>query len=459
MRFKNLAIKRLLAGASTVAIIGFAGLGTAQGQTLNDALSLAYATNPTLQSARALLRVRDELRPQAVSAWRPTVTVTGETGVGYSQALTEGGAEDRNYPRSATLSLSQPIFRGGTNFANLSRAENLVLEQRANLANSEQTVLFNTVESYMNVLRDQAILELRINNEQVLQRQLEATQDRFEVGENTRTDVAQAQSRLAQATAQRIDAQGDLNAARATYEEVVGELPGTLEEPNETLFLPESLVESQDLASAQNPSVIAAKFSEEAAKDQVDAVFGDLLPQVSVDGTASYSDDQSLTSAEAGSASLVGRLQIPLYQSGAEYSRVREAKQTAVQERIEVDRLRRDSIESATRAWEALKSAEAQIVSFIAQVEATDIALEGVRQENLVGARTVLDVLDAEQEFLDAQVDLVVATRDKVVAQYQLLQSVGRLNAVDLKLPVDMYDDTENYEAVRGKWFGTGINE
>jgi TolC family type I secretion outer membrane protein len=303
------------------------------------------------------------------------------------------------------------------------------------------------------------VVELRVNNERVLRRQLEATRDRFSVGEVTRTDVAQAESRLSRATADRIRAEGDLVNSRAGYRNIMGIAPGKLEPAKPLKDLPANQAEAIGQARELNFAVVEADFIERAARDQVDEVTGELLPTVTLSGDLSRDYEGSTPNSETDTVSITANVSVPLYQSGSVSSRVRAAKQVVAQRRNERNVAVRDAREAGARGWEEVQTARAQIRSFLAEVRATEIALEGVQQEALVGSRTVLDVLDAEQELLDARVSLARAERDEVVAAYQLRSAVGRLTAESLKLPVKEYDFTENYRRVRNKWFGLGIDK
>jgi len=426
-------------------------------QTLLEALADAYESNPTLRASRAELRGVNEGVPQALSNWRPTVTFTADAGLQSNE--TDLG-EDQNsrtessVPRQVALSVTQPLYRGGRSQAELEQSESLVQAQRALLWSTEQDVLLSAVAAFMDAWRDEAILRLNINNEQVLARQLEASRDRFQVGEITRTDVAQAESRLSGATAERIAAEGALSGSRAIYEEVIGSPPVDLKAPNPLEGLPVSLQFAVDQAARENPNVLSALYVERAADRQVRQVLGELLPQVDLVGRLSRDDDQTRKDTSTEQAEVSAQLTVPLYQAGFVSSRVREAKQVNSQRKLEMEQERRTAIQNAVSSWEELQTARAQIRSFESQVNAADIALEGVRQENLVGARTVLDVLDAEQELLDAQVSLVGAQRDEIVAGFRVLSSVGRLTAVELALPVDIYDPGADYDAIRETWFG-----
>jgi len=433
-------------------------------ETLNDAFALTYLNNPALLAQRAQLRAIDEGVPQALSGWRPTVTASGKVAyedvgsvtTGFSGggvAMPSGG---ENIERSVSINVSQPLFRGFRTVAGTQQADNLVRAGRADLVAVEQQVLLAAATAYMNVLRDQAVLELNINNEQVLRRELEAARDRFEVGEVTRTDVAQAESRLARAIADRVAAEGNLEISRADYVQVIGTAPGALDQPAPYSALPADLFEVKTLSGGNNPAVLAAFAREAAARDAVQLVTGELLPSLTLDGAYGYSDDPSFSTLNSESATVGATLTIPIYQAGAVTSRVREAKQLVSQRRMEIADAKRQSIEDATQAWEVLVTARAQVTAFEEEARSTRIALEGVQEESQAGLRTVLDVLDAEQEYLDARVNLVDARRNEVVASYALLSTLGNLTALVLQLDVPLYDPTAHYDDVRGTFWGLG---
>lgn len=431
----------------------------AAAETLADALIKAYQTNPELLAARAELRATDELVPQALSGWRPTAIVNGNLGEAWSKRTGAGlgggtGGGNDFQPRGASLDVVQPLYRGGRTTAETRQAENLVLAQRALLVSAEQTVMLNAVVGYMDVVRDTAIVELNRNQEDLLTRDLEATQARFDVGELTKTDVAQAESRLAEATAARIQAEGQLSASRARYAAVVGDSPGSLVTPPMPTGLPSSEAETI-AASANAPRVVAVEYNQRAANDGIDVAFSDLLPNLDLVGSAETSDETSAPNSGQDSASIILQLTVPLYQAGLPDANVRRSKQIESQRAQEVLNERRLAAAAATDTWQALQTARASIESFEASVASNEIALEGVRLEAEVGARTVLDVLDAEQEYLNARVSLVAAERDEVVAAYAVLAAIGTLTARDLALPVPYYDVEAYYGAVRNKWWGT----
>ncbi|MBM3567310.1 MAG: TolC family outer membrane protein [Alphaproteobacteria bacterium] len=444
-------------GAGLIALAA----GAARAESLNDALVAAYLNNPTLAAQRASLRAVDETVSQAVAGWRPTVRLTGTAG--DTKADTAATRESRLNPDSRAASVSQNLYSGGRTVSGIAKAEADVQAGRATLHGTEQTVLLQAATAYLDVLRDIAILDLNRGNVQVLTRQLEATQDRFRVGEITRTDVAQAEARLQLATSNRVQAEGNLISTRATYRRVMGELPGPLERIGEASGLPRSEDEAVALAVAEHPTLVTAVRNEDSAKHSVDVAEGALLPTLGLTGDWSHSNEASQRSTSARESyskttSALLTLTVPLYQSGSEYSTVRQSKQTAAQRRLQVEEARRTVVEGVTRAWEALNTARARIQSTGAQVRAAELALEGVREEANVGARTTLDVLDAEQELLNARVSLVTAQRDAAVASFTLKGAIGRLTASHMQLPVASYDPTMNYRGVRDRWIGLDID-
>ena len=422
------------------------------GETLYEALASAYVGNPTLQAARYWVRNTDEGVPQALAGWRPTVSLNGSAGVESSK--TTLSSEQNLTPRSYSVDVTQSLYTGGRTEAQTKQAESNVQLARAELAIAEQTVLLNGVTAFLDVLRDQARVQLTKNNELVLRRQLEATRDRFEVGEVTRTDVAQAEARLSGVIAIRVGAVGDLAASRASYRQVFGAMPGTLQPAPPLPSVPATETEAVTIAEAENPAIAVALHNESVAHYAVKAATGGLLPTVDLAGQIGRTDETTTENSNSRSISLNATVSIPLYQAGAVQSRVRQAKEFLHQRRIQVEKSRRDVIKAATQAWELLTTTQSQIAARSEEIRANYIAQEGVRQEAEVGSRTTLDVLDAEQELLDSSVALVVAERDEYVAGYQLLAAIGRLTALHIGLNVKIYDPDQHYQEVRDKWWG-----
>ena len=439
--------------AAVTAILAASTLLTplASAETLTEALSKAYGSNPQLLSQRAALRATDEEVPQALSNWRPTVTATGEGSKLRSKSNTSTTERD---PRTLELEVKQPLFRGFRTLAETRRAEANVRAGRAQLTSTEQAVLLGAVRAYMNVVRDLAVLDLNRNNEMRLQRQLQAARDRFRVGEITRTDVAQAEARYSRATADRIQAEGAVVNSRAAYRSVIGDMPGTLVKPQPQLDLPANEGEAHKQAEARNPDVLRAMFRLDAANHNISLVRGELLPSLNLSGSISKEEDTTSRGSQRDVGEVKATLTVPLYEGGDVYSRMRAAKETLAQRQEDLDDARRVAHQTATSAWNSLQTTRAAVRSFQAEVRSSEIALEGVQREALVGSRTVLDVLDAEQELLDAKVKLVRAERDELVARFELLSATGSLTGEDLRLPVQIYDSAKNYRDVRDQWFG-----
>ena len=449
-------------------------------QTLQEALAAAYANNPTLLAARAQARAVDENVPQALSGWRPTVII-GAAG-GYADTSTrnqstvavqrDGAGNVVNFdtagtpfsvfsdqPRNTanvTATVTQPLYRGGRTTAATRRAENQVYAQRARLLAAEQTVLLDSVRAYIGVVQSREEVRLNENNVQVLMRQLQATNERFRVGEITRTDVAQAEARLAASRFQLEQSQGTLQAARATFVRVIGMEPNNLTPPPPIRPPVRNLQEAIRRATDNSPAVVEATFNESAARDNIDLQFGALLPTVSAQAQAFRIDNNTVRGSRQTGAQVTANLSVPLFQGGAEHSAVRQARQQAQQARQVLMDARRVAEQDATRTWEALGTARAQVESSRSEIRAQEIALDGVQREAIVGSRTTLDVLNAEQELLNARVRLVRALATLINSSYELIASLGRLTAEDLALSVQIYDPRAYYNAVRDRWVGTG---
>lgn len=437
------------------------GLAMAQSHTLQEALAAAYSNNPSLQASRAQLRAVDENVPTALAGWRPQIIVSGTAGSAIgNQILTTNGRDVATQQGRAVVTglatVTQPIYRGGRTTAATNRAENQVMTQRARLIASEEQLFQDTVQAYVNVIQNTQILALNGNNEQVLQRQLQATNDRFRVGEITRTDVAQGEAALAGATATRQTAEGNLQTSRATFQRLVGELPDRLVEPQPLKLPTRTLEEAKAQASGNNPTVIAALFQNASDKDNFDLQYGALMPSVSIQGTGSYTQNQSQKNLKTEGGQVVASLSVPIYQGGSEYAAIRAARQTEQQSRRLVDDAKRTAVQQVVSAWETYQAAKSTIDSTRTQIRSNQIALEGTQREAIVGSRTTLDVLNAEQTLLNSRTTLVQNLSSLVIASYQVTSAVGRLTARDLNLQVPLYDETAYYQAVRNRWIGTG---
>lgn len=439
----------------------------AAADTLEAALMQAYRNNPSLNSQRASVRATDENVPQALSGYRPRVTVTASGGqqslstktksTGPTGATIYNTLSGYNSPFSTGITATQTLFNGFQTANRTRQAEAQVRAARSALRTTEQTVLLNAATAYMNLLRDTAILNLQRRNVEVLREQLRQVRDRFNVGEVTRTDVAQSESRVAAGRSQVLSAEANYKSSGATYRQVIGSNPGRLF-PGTPVdrFSPPSLPAAIGLASAAAPTVISAEFNVDVAQFQVKVAEGALYPTLSVQGSfqKNYLAVGNLNTLESYNASVLGTLSVPIYQGGAEYSAVRQAKETLGQRRLELDTARDQVRQQVVQSWGLLEAAKANIEATRAQVQAAEIALNGVREEARVGQRTTLDVLNAQQELVNARVALVSAQRDRVVASYTLLSAVGRLSPQVIGLRVPVYDARVHYEQVRDSWVG-----
>jgi outer membrane protein len=441
--------------------------GSASADTLIGALTLAYQNNPQLNSQRAAVRATDETVPQALSGYRPRANLTALAGEQYLDTLAKTTAANGNVAYSQTSgsigvqsyggTVTQNLFNGFGTASRTRQAEQLVSAARETLRLIEETVLLNGATAYMNLIRDAAILQLQRSNVEVLQEQLRQTRDRFNVGEVTRTDVAQAESRLAAARASLLTAESNYTTSRSTYRQVIGVEPGTLAPASPVDKLsPRSLPTAVVEARTRHPAVTTAMFNVDAAVFQVKIAESSLYPTLNVVGSAqkNFGSQQSLTTLESFAASVTGQLTIPLYQGGTEYATIRQAKETLSQRRTDLDSARDQTQQTLVQSWGQLEAAKAQIQATTTQVNAAEIALNGVREEARVGQRTTLDVLNAQQELVNARVALVTAQRDRVVASYSLLSAVGRLSPSVLGLPVSLYDPKIHYHQVRDTWTG-----
>jgi outer membrane protein len=340
----------------------------------------------------------------------------------------------------------------------VNEAEANVRAGREDLRSEEELVLFEAVTAYMDVVRDQAVVRLQENNVKVLTRELKATQDRFAVGEVTRTDVAQAQARRAGAVSQLDAARANLKGSRATYERVIGNSPSNVVDPGApTRYLPKSINEALAIADQENPRTIAALYREQAGKYRVSTIRGELLPSLDLEAGWFEGFDRSKIQSQQEGGTVLGRLSIPIYQGGEVSARVRQAKHEHVALLQVIEQVRTEVRERAIQAWSQYQAAIAQVQSDRTQVEANQTALTGVREEEKVGQRTLLDVLNAEQELLNSQVDLVTDERNLVVAAYGLVAAIGRLEAYRLDVASKVYAPEVHYQEVRRKWYGLSI--
>lgn len=446
-------------------IVMMASSGRAAGDTLPWALAQAYQNNPQINAQRAAVRATDENVPQALSGYRPRVSLSGSITEQYLDLRTRSSnpaqpvvrSLDQQTVKSYGITATQTLFNGFQTANRTRQAESQVSAARETLRLTEHTVLLSAATAYMNLIRDAAILELQRRNVEVLTEQLRQTRDRFNVGEVTRTDVAQAESRLAGGRAAMLAAESNYVTSRAAYRQIIGVEPGKLTPATPVDRLsPRTLQEAIAEARANHPTVTVAMFNVDAALLQVKIAEGALYPTLTLQASAqqTHGSATSPNVVQTGAASIGGLLTVPIYQGGSEYALIRQAKEILTQRRLDLDSAREQAQQNVVQSWGQLEAAKSQIQATEAQVAAAEIALNGVREEARVGQRTTLDVLNAQQELVSARVALVTAQRDRVVASYALLAAVGRLSVPVLGLNVPDYDPRVHYHQVRDAWFG-----
>ena len=451
---------------SAVVIIAATGitatLGAAKAETLNDAFAQAYLYNPQLDAQRATLRATDESVSRANSGYRPSVNASADVGRERFESRPDFGAfssSGNTSPRGYNIQLVQPIFRGFRTTNAVNSAEADVRAGREALRDVEQQVLLNVVTQYGNVVRDQAIVRLRESNLTFLTTELKATQERFTVGEVTRTDVAQAQARLAAGRSGLDLAKANLKSSRAVYEQFVGSPPRNLSEPNPNVkLLPRSLDDAIGIGTKENPQVVAALYNEQSARYQIEQIRGELLPEAQLEASFTNRFDSSRQIEETETTSVVGRLNVPIYANGGEvYARVRQAKQSHLARIQAIEQARALVQAQVVQNWSQLEGAKAQLASDKAQIESNKVALNGVREEEKVGQRTLIEVLNAQQELLNSQIQLENTKRNVLVAAYSVVSAVGRLNVAEVGAAGTIYDPEAHYHEVRRQWIGLDI--
>ncbi len=454
-------IRRIAASVLAMAAVSAAMLpcAPARAETLLDAMAQAYSYNPRLDAERATLRATDEDVARANSGYRPDISASADVGKQWTSTRPATTGAGTTTPRGYAIQLVQPLFRGFRTTNAVNSAEANVRAGRETLRDVEQQVLLDTVTSYGNVVRDQAIVRLRENNLEFLSKELKATQDRFAVGEVTKTDVAQAQARRALAVSDLDLAKANLKSSRALYEQVVGNPPRSLSEPSaNSKLLPKGVEEAIGIGTKENPQVVSALYLEQAARYDVETVRGELLPEAQLEATYQdrFGSSQSIDEVETGT--VVGRLNVPIYAQGGEvYARVRKAKHLHLA-RIQAIEQARAAVQSGVaQSWSQLVGFRAQLQSDKAQIEANQTALSGVREEEKVGQRTLLDVLNAQQELLNSQVQLEITKRNLLVAAYTVIQQIGRLSVAEVGAVGIVYDPEAHYDEVRRKWWGIDI--
>ena len=448
-----------------VLLWAFSGLTPALADTIEAALVRAYQNNPQLNAQRASVRATDEGVPQALSGYRPKVAITASAGYQYTDThsilastptdLVRNNVHGANPPRAAGLTVTQNLYNGNVTANKTRAAESSVSGAREGLRLLEETVLLSAATIYMDYLRDSAIVEVQKSNVRVLEQTLKQTRDRFNVGEVTRTDVAQSEAQLAAGKTQELTAESNLVTTRANFRRIIGNEPKNLA-PGSPVdrYLPATLPQAVELSLIENPAVTAAMYGVDVNFLQVKINEGALLPQLNLQASVQQAYEQTQVTPSAFGASAIAQLTVPIYQGGAEYSLIRQSKESLAQQRLTLDTTRDQTRSNTVTAWGQLVAGKAQVSSAQSQVTASEIALNGVREEAKAGQRTTLDVLNAQQALVNARVALVTAQHDRVVASYSVLNSIGRLSPQVLNLRTTTYDPSVHYQQVRDSWFG-----
>ncbi|SFJ26495.1 TolC family outer membrane protein [Bradyrhizobium sp. Gha] len=458
-------VKLFTGAAVSVLLTALAGPVPALADTIEAALVRAYQNNPQLNAQRAQVRSTDENVPQALSGYRPKVAVTASAGYQYTDTNTTAGGSPTaivrteihgaNAPRSVGVTATQNLYNGNQTANRTRAAESQVSGAREALRVLEQTVLLQAATVYMDYLRDSATLEVQRSNVRVLEQTLKQTRDRFNVGEVTRTDVAQSEAQLAAGNTQALTAESNLTTTRSNFRRIIGNEPSNLA-PGAPVdrYLPGTLASAVSLSLVENPNVTAGMYGIDVNYLQVKINEGALLPTINFQVAATQSYEQTMTIFRSFGASAVASINAPIYQGGAEYSLIRQSKENLAQQRLNLETTRDQTRANVVTAWGQLQAGKAQVQSAQAQVTASEIALNGVREEAKAGQRTTLDVLNAQQALVNARVALVTAQHDRVVASYNVLAAVGRLAPQVLGLNTTVYDPSVHYQQVRDSWAG-----
>lgn len=482
--------KTLFTSVACAVILGAAGMMPAQAQTLREVLALTYETSPALKAGRAQLRATDELGAQARAEGRPTLagqlsyeTADGDYDPGRDLTELFGGGEGGMPPemgpdagdgdqqelinealtgnggtgtRQAGVELQQPIFQGFRVKNSIKRSEAQIDAAQAELVATEQQLFYDAISAYLGVITAEEAIGFTEASLTSLQGQRDFAQARFDNGQATRTDIAQAEARAAQANADLIRSRSALTTARARFERITGRMPGTLEATPPLPPMPASLDEALQIATSANPSIIAAREQERASAHAVKVAKGYLAPTITARASYGYAQNQFLEGDQSENATLGAQITIPLYQGGATYSGIRQAREAHTADRWRLREAERQLREQVETAWRQLEAARAAWEATEPALSAAELAFEGLTLEGRLGQRTTLDVLDGEAELLSVRLARLQAREAYYLSAFRLLQATGLLTAEAMALDVDYYDPDDNRDDVAGRWFGTG---
>jgi outer membrane protein len=455
-----LGVRVLGGSASALVLLVQMVAHPALAETMESSLLRAYQNNPQLNAQRASVRAVDENVPQALAGYRPKVSGTFSAGVGYVDQLADGNAGKKiehgdQTPHTANITATQTVYNGNQTANKTRVAESQVLGAREGLRLMEQSVLLAAATIYMDYLRDSAILEVQRSNTKVLELTLRQTRDRYTAGLVTPTDVAQSEAQLAAGKSQELAAVSTLTTTRANFRRIIGNEPSNLAPASPVdRYLPASVGAAIELARRENPNVTSAMFGVDVSFLNVKINEGALLPTVSLQATVTKTWDPTITIINQFTAAASAQLTVPIYQGGAEYSLIRQSKETLEQQRLTMEQVRDQARADLVTAWGQLVAGKAQVTAAQSQVDASEIAYLGTTKEAQVGQRTVIDILNAQQTLVNARVALVTAQHDRVVASYAVLNVIGRLSPQVLHLSTPTYDPSIHYQQVRNNWVG-----
>lgn len=435
------------------ALLATGGTATA-GESLTEALASAYVSNPQLMAQRSALKVTDESVAQAQGGWRPTVTVTSYSGMGSFMNNTDLPYDTWRRPTSGAAVVSQPIYQGGRTVAAIGQARSNVLAGQALLDSTEQSVLLGAATAYLDVVRDRALVDLSISNQKTLYAQLDAVSERFQARQVTLTDVSQAQARAAGADFDRTAAEVAEQNSTANYVRIVGHAPDGPSFPASQPVTPPTLAALLAAAQSDNPQIHTADELVEAARQGIDLAAGELLPSVSLNADATRNMNTSYPGSSNGDRQVLLAVTVPIYEAGVSYSHVRQAKLTLEQRRSEAEQARVSVVSVAAQAWASLQIAAAQVQSLLRQTDAAQTAYDSIAEEAKAGRRTIIDMLNAEQDLFIARGNLVRARHDQLAAAYGVRSALGQMTAHALDLPVSLYDSGRYYRDADGRWIG-----
>ncbi len=415
----------------------------AHATSLNEALASSYQTNPDIKAAIEELHGINQEMPSALSGLLPSASASMQRGERNSKF--RSGSELSGLNDTKTIEISQPLFKGGKTYSSIKKANNDVLAARASLHLVEQQILLSAAEAYMNVVRDKEVYELAQNNKSVLERHLEATKARFDLGEVTQTDVSQAKANVAKASADLISAERALESSKADYEKIIGQPANDVKMPSNPITVNGSVEELVSIAMQNNPAIKSAEYNLQAAKNEINIQKSAILPEVSAFANKQKFDGKLLSTSQNEASAVGVNVSVPLYQGGSEYAKIRQAKHSYSKSDFTLISERNKIKEEVIKAYHDYKVAQSLIESTQASVEAFTVALDGIEQETLAGLRTTIDVLDAEQDLFDAKANLIKSKRDEIVSSYTLIAQLGKLTAQELGLKVDLYNAENNY--------------